>query len=360
MNLGFGDLLRGLGGPILVTGHTGFKGTWLTLLLETLGIPVIGLSLAPSQDSLFDRASRSGIISEQYSDIRNINSVKAFMVAHQPAAVIHMAAQPLVMQSYLSPLDTFETNVMGTANILSAAFEQPSVKAIVVVTTDKVYRNDNALKAFVESDPLEGKDPYSSSKVGAESVITAWQQIARIYGGPKLVSVRAGNVVGGGDWAQNRLMPDLVRGFIARESIPIRSPHSTRPWQHVLDPLIGYLMVLEAVLTGHKIDSINFGPEGDSLTVKDVVEISSRVWPNEVNVNFNFESNATSVEAINLQLNSTYAREIIGWSPYWSQRHAVESTIKWWDKVINKSLPPILAIKEDLDYLTNCLNSRNR
>ena len=215
MELMLGKRLRELPGPILITGHTGFKGTWLTFLLERLNVPVIGLSLEPEKDSLFDRAKRTGVIPEAFIDIREFHAISRFISEHQPSAVIHMAAQPLVLQSYKTPRETFETNVMGTANVLDAAFKTNSVEAVVVVTTDKVYRNDNSGQSFVETDPLAGKDPYSASKVGTESVVAAWQQIAKISGGPKVISVRAGNVIGGGDWAEDRLMPDLIRGLVS-------------------------------------------------------------------------------------------------------------------------------------------------
>jgi CDP-glucose 4,6-dehydratase len=253
-----------LSGAILITGHTGFKGTWLTLLLEKMGIPAIGYSLPPIQDSLYQRANRLGAIPEIFADIRDLNEVERFLATHKPSAIIHLAAQPLVLESYKKPLDTFETNVMGTANILSAAFNTSTIRAVVAATTDKVYRNDNLGKPFTETDPLSGKDPYSASKVGSEAAIAAWQNISNLSDGPKVVSVRAGNVIGGGDWAENRIMPDLVRGFTSNQPIQIRNPDSTRPWQHVLDPLYGYLLTLQSLLEDVTIDSINFGPSEKS------------------------------------------------------------------------------------------------
>jgi CDP-glucose 4,6-dehydratase len=249
--------LRALSGPVLVTGHSGFKGTWLTLLLEKLGIEVVGFSLSPEKDSLFDRASRTGAISEVFADIRDYERLNSYINSVKPSAIIHMAAQPLVLESYRLPKDTFDVNVMGTVNVLDSAFNTDSVKAVIVVTTDKVYRNDNSGLAFIESDPLEGKDPYSASKVGTEAVVAAWQQIQRTSGGPKVVAVRAGNVIGGGDWGDSRLLPDLIRSFSSGQKMTVRNPASTRPWQHVLDPLSGYISTLEAVLNDEKITSIN-------------------------------------------------------------------------------------------------------
>ena len=340
MELTLGKRLRELPGPILITGHTGFKGTWLTFLLERLNIPAIGLSLAPEKDSLFDRANRTGVIPEEFTDIRDADAVNRFMKKYQPSAVIHMAAQPLVLKSYEKPRETFETNVMGTVNLLDAAFNTKSVEAIVVVTTDKVYRNDNSGHAFVETDPLEGKDPYSASKVGTESVVAAWRQIAKVSGGPKVISVRAGNVIGGGDWAEHRLMPDLIRALIAGGSIQIRNPSSTRPWQHVLDPLHGYLMALEATLREATFTSINFGPDSESLTVREVIELGVASWPVNNGIRFKEDVQADSAEAINLQLDSGKAREDLGWRSVWNQRASVIVTIQWWNKVIIEGVSP--------------------
>lgn len=349
MDLALGKHLRELPGPVLVTGHTGFKGTWLTLLLQRLGVEVLGFSLAPESGSLFDRANRTGAIPEIFHDICDVSSLKLFLATHLPSAVIHMAAQPLVIESYIHPRQTFQTNVMGTVNILEAAFNTPSVKAVVVVTTDKVYRNDNSGRAFIETDPLAGKDPYSASKVGAEAAVAAWQQISKVSDGPTVVAVRAGNVIGGGDWAENRLMPDLIRGFSSGKVVTVRSPDSTRPWQHVLDPLHGYIMALEAVLDGKAIDALNFGPDASSLTVREVVEISRRAWSSSASVKY--EDGEDTREAISLQLNSTAARDSLHWRPRWLQTESVVSTVKWWDEVLNNSTNPEDACGRDIDFL---------
>jgi CDP-glucose 4,6-dehydratase len=335
----------------MITGHTGFKGTWLTLLLERLGVPVVGLSLPALPHSLYERARRSGAIPEEFLDIRDFQSVRNFMTKYKPSAIIHMAAQPLVLESYKNPRLTFETNVMGTVNVLDSAFATESVKAIVVVTTDKVYRNDNSGKKFVESDALAGKDPYSASKVGTESAVAAWQQISKIVNGPKIISVRAGNVIGGGDWAEDRLLPDLVRGFSTETPIRVRNAMSTRPWQHVLDPLVGYVMALESVLAGEKITAMNFGPSDDSIPVSDVVEISKESWPLPVSVEFGDALKEVSIEAIALQLDSELAKTSLNWSCAWNQRESVVATIKWWDQVLNNSVSPIVACASDIDFV---------
>jgi CDP-glucose 4,6-dehydratase len=333
MSLIVGESLSNLDGPILVTGHTGFKGTWLTLLLENLNLPIIGLSLDPQEDSLYTRLNRKNKISEEYIDIRDLEGVGDFLRRYRPSAIIHMAAQPLVLESYRKPRDTFEVNVMGTHTVLESAFELDCVKAVLVVTTDKVYRNDNSGEMFIESDPLKGKDPYSASKVATESVVSAWQQIVKLRGGPKITAVRAGNVIGGGDWSENRLLPDIVRAATENRVIQLRNPSSSRPWQHVLDPLTGYLMLLEKlVTTDFTADSMNFGPKGMSLTVKQVVDIFSRSWPHQLDVSILTQENY--LEAESLVLNSDFAASSLGWKQQWSQEMAVESTASWWRHLI--------------------------
>jgi CDP-glucose 4,6-dehydratase len=351
MDFMLGSRLRELPGPVLITGHTGFKGAWLTFLLERLGVPVVGYSLAPEPESLYARANRKGAIPEAYADIRNIDEVEAFLAKYRPSAIIHMAAQPLVLESYKTPRDTFNTNVMGTVNVLDAAFKTNSVEAIVVVTTDKVYRNENTGRAFIETDALAGKDPYSASKVGTESAVAAWQQISKVSGGPTVVSVRAGNVIGGGDWAQNRLIPDLVRGFASGKPIQIRNPESTRPWQHVLDPLSGYLMTLEAVLEGKKLFALNFGPGTESLTVREVVDIATGHWPMAESVTVTYEGGNGNFEAKSLQLDSSLARSSLSWKDSWNQKEAVIATIRWWDKVLNQSASAEEECQADISHL---------
>lgn len=351
MDFPLGTRLRGLPGPVLVTGHTGFKGTWLTFLLERLRVPVIGFSLTPERDSLFDRAKRTGSIPEEFLDIRNYDSLSEFISRYKPSVIIHMAAQPLVLRSYKNPRETFDTNVMGTVNILESSFKTNFVEAIIVVTSDKVYKNNNSGRAFVETDALAGKDPYSASKVATEAVVAAWQQIAKVSGGPKVASVRAGNVVGGGDWAESRLMPDLVRAYISGEEIVLRNPESTRPWQHVLDSLVGYLLGVEYTLVKGETESFNFGPDTKSLPVKEVAEISKKYWPTPVEIGILEESSSNQTEATSLSLNSHKARELLKWSPRWTQEEAVESTFQWWDKVLNRGINPTACCIDDLDRL---------
>jgi CDP-glucose 4,6-dehydratase len=347
-----GKALTALKGPILITGHTGFKGTWLTLLLEKMGLEVVGISLPADEDSLFKRLNRLGKVSESFTDIGNFELTQKKIAEYAPSVVFHMAAQPLVLNSYKSPRKTFDTNVMGTANILDSCFKTNSVKAVVAITTDKVYRNTNSNQRFTEKDSLAGKDPYSASKVGSEAAIAAWQQIALVNGGPRVISVRAGNVIGGGDFAENRLLPDLIKGFSANISVLVRNPNSTRPWQHVLDPLNGYINALAHTLEGGKEEAFNFGPKEESLAVSEVVKIASDIWGNNAKTVLDkdvFENR----ESLTLQLDSTLANSVLGWEPRWNQKNAIVSTVQWWKKVLLDNEDPLSVCQSDIEMLLN-------
>jgi CDP-glucose 4,6-dehydratase len=325
-----GQRLRELPGPLLLTGHTGFKGSWMTFLLEYLNVPLVGYSLPASRNSLFDRAGRGGAIAEVFADIRDYEALEELIDSHKPSTIIHMAAQPLVLKSYENPRETFDVNVMGTVNVLDIAFKRDFVKAIIVVTTDKVYRNDNSGRAFTESDALEGKDPYSASKVGTEAVVAAWQHISQVSGGPKVVSVRAGNVIGGGDFAEHRIIPDLLRGLMSQNPVEIRNPESTRPWQHVIEPLVGYICLLEHILDGGKTKNLNFGPDGPSLSVKKLIAIGSRIFPNLKKLTITNQDLDTLHESQCLSLAIDLSKFEIDWSPKWGQEEAILKTFKWW------------------------------
>jgi len=353
MDYPLGQHLRELQGPLLLTGHTGFKGTWMTFLLEHLNVSVVGYSLPAERDSLYDRAERTGAIPEVFSDIRDYVALEQFIDLHKPSTIIHMAAQPLVLKSYEKPRETFEVNVMGTANVLDIAFKRDFVKAIIVVTTDKVYRNDNSGRAFIETDPLGGKDPYSTSKVGAEAVAAAWQQIAKVSVGPRVVSVRAGNVVGGGDFAENRLIPDLIRGIHSGEVVEIRNPESTRPWQHVLDPLTGYLAALEISANSFDFENYNFGPIDNPITVFDLTKIAHEIFPSiEIQLQSPLLAKGAHQEATALALNSSLAKERLDWEPILDQETAIRSTFKWWHMYFrNLQTPTELCMSEIKSFL---------
>jgi CDP-glucose 4,6-dehydratase len=338
-----GKGLKGLKGPILVTGHTGFKGTWLTLLLECLDIPVVGLSQQPLENSLFNKLSRRGLLNEEFGDIRDRKLVETVFEKFKPSAVIHMAAQPLVSEGYRSPILTFETNVIGTANILDIGVRSDGVSGIVSVTTDKVYRNNESGIKFKEQDPLEGKDPYSASKVGSEASIAAWQQISKINGGPPICSARAGNVIGGGDYTEGRLMKDISNSLINDMALEVRNFKSNRPWQHVLDPLRGYIGLLEHTLrTGESI-AMNFGPREASLSVEQVVIKSREFWSDITDTKDQTfletkQSLVQFAESENLDLDSSLAASLLGWNPKWDQYESIERTLKWWHSVECKKM----------------------
>lgn len=353
MEISLGQRLRDLPGTLLLTGHSGFKGTWMTLFLEHLSVPVIGYSLKPEKDSLFDRTKRAGSIPEKFADIRDYEELERFIDLHRPSTIIHMAAQPLVLKSYKSPRETFDINVMGTVNVLDIAFKKDFIEAIVIVTTDKVYRNDNSGRSFIESDPLEGKDPYSASKVGTEAVVSAWQQISRTSGGPKVVSVRAGNVIGGGDYAENRIIPDLIRAIIASEATEIRNPDSTRPWQHVLDPLHGYVKSLESLIMGEDIASLNFGPTDNSLKVSDVVKIAVEHFPILSELIYSESKEKTLLESISLGLNPEKSVDKLNWQPKWDQVEAISKTFVWWKRVLEEKTNPNTACNQNIEEFLN-------
>lgn len=319
----------------------------MTFLLEHLGVPLIGYSLPAEKGSLFDRASRIGAIPEVFEDIRDYQNLEKFIDEHKPSTIIHMAAQPLVLESYENPRETFDVNIMGTVNVLDIAFKKDFVKAIIVVTTDKVYRNDNSRRAYVETDPLEGKDPYSASKVGTEAVIAAWQQIAKESGGPSLVSVRAGNVIGGGDFAKNRIIPDIIRGVMTGNPIKIRNPESTRPWQHVLDPCKGYVMTLEMSLTNRNHSNLNFGPKDENLTVREVAQIAKSYFP-ILELDFDTSSLFQNRESTYLSLDSSLSLEFLNWCPTFTQQEAVQMSFAWWRKAINEKASIFELCLEDV------------
>lgn len=343
--------LANLDGPILITGHTGFKGTWMSFLLDFLGIEWIGVGLEAKQGSLAEKVEISKDPRSTILDIKEFKKLKIFFDEFRPSAIVHLAAESLVLESYLKPLKFFETNVLGTANLLEVSMTCSSVKCIGVVTTDKVYQNQNLGRRFVETDPLEGKDPYSSSKVGTESVIMAYQNLSVGANSPKILALRAGNVIGGGDFAENRLIPDLVRSKVKGEGLNIRNPASTRPWQHVLDPLLGYLAALDWSLENKKQENFNFGPIEASLRVEEVVRIAGTIWPDILVSASSAKSTSNSVEfeeAKNLDLDPTKSIRELSWSPRWNQVDATKKSINWWQEVLSGSKTPQEAIKSDL------------
>jgi len=347
-----GDNLKRLNGPIFITGYTGFKGGWLSLLLNHLGIAHFGYSLEAEMDSLYRRVNLESMSKGVVGDIRDLENLSKVIKDVRPSVVIHLAAQSLVLKSYQEPLETFQINCIGTANVLQAAFETPSVEIVLVITTDKVYRNDNTGIRFVESDPLEGKDPYSASKVAAEAVCAAWQQISKISSGPKVIVARAGNVIGGGDFADNRLIPDLIRSFLSGDKVNIRNPKATRPWQHVLDPLIGYLKYIEYSLSeNQQVPALNFGPLEPSLEVCRVLEIFESTFQGKILSESELKNDA--FESQRLDLAPTRATNLLGWEPRWNQEEAIAKTIEWWNKVIFEKSGAFEMCQNDIQIALN-------
>jgi CDP-glucose 4,6-dehydratase len=318
---------------VFVTGHTGFKGSWLCLWLYSLGAKVFGYALEPPTDpSLYELCGIDRLVHSTTADIRNFKPLKKALLAARPGIVIHMAAQPIVRESYKVPVDTFSTNVMGTVNILEAVRSCESVKAVVNVTTDKVYENRGRRRAYREEEPLGGYDPYSSSKAGSELVAQAY---LRSYG-MKVATARAGNVIGGGDWAVDRLVPDFVRAILKGGKVEIRNPKAVRPWQHVLDPLGGYLLLAERLYKhGHKYaEAWNFGPDDkNSKPVEWVVKNLCKKWGKEAECanspHLNAGNSNSLHEAAFLTLNSAKAREKLGWRPKWDLEKAIDKIIEW-------------------------------
>ena len=323
------------GKTVLITGHTGFKGSWLALWLSKMGAHVVGYSLeAPTQPNHFTLLTLD--IVSIIGDILDKNHLQSVFDEYKPDIVFHLAAQALVRDSYAQPAKTFETNVMGTVNVLDCC-RISNVKAIVNVTSDKCYHNSEQIWGYREIDPLGGRDPYSASKGAAELVGQSYRASffnVESYGtthSTLLADVRAGNVIGGGDWAKDRLIPDIIRSIQKSESVTIRSPKSTRPWQHVLEPLSGYLQIGWRLLEGKKefADNWNFGPTDEAiLTVADVLEHIKRFIPE---LNYTIEENPNNPhEAGLLQLDSTKARKVLNWRNIWNSSTTFEKTASWY------------------------------
>lgn len=315
------------GKGVFVTGHTGFKGSWLCLWLHSLGAKVTGYALEPPTDpSLFEICGISKLVRSAIADIRNFSLLKRALLAAEPEIVIHMAAQPLVRESYKYPVATFETNVMGTANLLEAVRQCPSVKAIVNVTTDKVYENPDRCRAIKECEPLGGYDPYSSSKACSELVTSAYRRSF----GLNIATARAGNVIGGGDWAADRLVPDFVRAILKGKNIKIRNPKAVRPWQHVLEPLGGYLLLAEKLYkNGPKYaGSWNFGPDKkDAKPVEWIVKKLCEKWGEGARYAIDKEKHPH--EAHYLRLDCSKAKHKLEWHPKWNLEKALGKIIEW-------------------------------
>jgi len=324
------------GKRVLLTGHTGFKGGWLSLWLQEAGAEVTGLALpAPTTPSLFEVARVGVGMNSVLGDIRDLEQVRAVFASNRPEIVFHLAAQPLVRYSYSAPVETYATNVMGTVHVLEAARQISGVRAIVNITSDKCYENREWPWGYRENDPMGGYDPYSNSKGCAELVAAAYRSsyfnpAEHARHGVALATVRAGNVIGGGDWAADRLIPDILRAIEAGVPVNIRSPRAIRPWQHVLEPLDGYLSLAEKLYSEGcaYAEGWNFGPaDDDAKPVQWIVEHLTRAWGE--GASWQLDTQPQPHEAHYLKLDCSKARLQLGWQPRWNLAHALQSIIDW-------------------------------
>ena len=322
------------GKRILVTGHSGFTGSWVCLWLHQIGAKVYGFSLPPiTEPSLYNILGIDNLVSSEFNDICDLDKLKFAFKKFQPDLVLHLAAQPLVRKSYVDPILTFTTNAVGTAHVLEAARLTESVKGVVCVTTDKVYKNKEWLWPYRENDTLGGKDPYSASKSAAEMIIDSYQHsFGKLDGsGMAIATARGGNIIGGGDWSEDRLIPDFVRAVVLNSKLMLRYPNSIRPWQHVLALTQGYLMLLAGLLEQPEkfARPWNFGPhEIKTFTVREVLEILSEEWGSpELEY-----MESPLAEACALALDSSSARNVLNWIPAWDTRRVISETANWYKK----------------------------
>jgi CDP-glucose 4,6-dehydratase len=324
------------GKKVLITGHTGFKGSWLSIWLKYLGAEVIGISLdPPTEISLYKQANVAKGMLSLREDIRNGSAIKRIFKEHKPQIIFHLAAQALVRYSYEEPVETYEVNVIGTLNILEAIRSIDTVQAAVMATTDKCYKNEENKHAYSETDTLGGHDPYSSSKAAAELLIASYRdsfypKIQLENHNTAIATVRAGNVIGGGDWAQDRLIPDIIRAFTEGYELEIRNPDAVRPWQHVLDPLSGYIQLAELLATrGNDFaEAWNFGPDSeDEYTVNWIVEQMAKSWGKDAK--WKVDKDNHPHEANYLKLNCKKANNNLNWFPKWNLSQSLKKIIEW-------------------------------
>ena len=322
----------------LITGHTGFKGAWLAAMLKAEGHEVVGISLPALDKSLYKDASLADLFSKEYFiDIRNRSEFKNAIKSINADVAFHLAAQPLVRESYKTPIETYETNVMGTLNFLDG-IRETNIQAAVVITTDKVYKNRNLLRGYTESDELGGHDPYSSSKAAADIATQSW---VSSFESKKISIARAGNVIGGGDWAADRLIPDLVNAFTSGAPANIRYPNSIRPWQHVADCLTGYLALSKAMLSGGVTGEWNFGPSIDMDTkVSKVADLAVNAWGN--GASWTVDGDPQLHEAGYLLLDSSKARQELNWNDKLDLRATIEWTMDFYKAAVNGKSPRAL------------------
>lgn len=317
----------------LVTGHTGFKGSWLSLMLQMQGHTVSGISLDPAEKSLFNQANLSNLFQNDLRiDIRKSAELSSAVKKIDPEVIIHLAAQPLVRESYKDPVGTFETNVLGTLNLLEATKALTNLRATLVITTDKVYKNHNHLRGYVETDELGGDDPYSASKAAADIATQSW---VKSFATTPVAIARAGNVIGGGDWATDRIIPDLVNAYCSNQIPTLRYPNAIRPWQHVLDCLNGYMKLVDSMISDGISGEWNFGPDLiEKYEVLDLVKTFAKLWGvQESDSAWTIEGTEQLHEAGYLLLDSSKSRNVLGWSDKLSFQQNVDWTSNWYQSV---------------------------
>ena len=340
---------------VLITGVTGFKGAWLCLILKMLNAKILGVGYKPNKNqNLFDQLKLEKEIKLKYTDIRNYKKLKKIIDDFSPQIVFHLAAQPIIFQSYKDPISTININSIGTMNILDILRGSKHIKSIVCVTSDKCYANNYSTKGFIETDRLGGSDPYSASKASAEIIINSYKESFFKAKKVGVASARAGNVIGGGDWSPDRLIPDTINSLINKKKIFLRNPGYNRPWQHVLEPLNGYLILAKKLYKqpNKYSSSWNFGSEKNTVTsVYDVVKKMINIWGSgkiKVKKNFKF------YEQKNLQLNITKAKKILKWSPFYSITQSVKSTVDWYSDVhFGKITPREITVNQINEYFKN-------
>ncbi len=337
------------GRKVFITGHTGFKGSWLILLLHYLGAEIHGFALAPpTMPNLYGCAESESLLTSKFGDVRDLGLLTESLNVAEPEVVIHLAAQSLVRKSYVQPEETYSTNVMGTVNLLEAVRSSQSVKAVIVVTSDKCYENRETFIGYREYDSLGGDDPYSSSKACAELVAMAYRKSFL----PILATARAGNVIGGGDWGQDRLVPDCLAAFAAGRDVILRNPKAVRPWQHVLEALSGYLILAEKLFLDPQTyaGAWNFGPDvRDCVAVEAVVGKLLDKW--SCNCRVRIDKGAQYKETHQLRLDSSRARKNLGWSPCWNLEEALDSVVEWGKAYQDKADMRSVSLKQIEQFL---------
>jgi len=341
---------------VLITGHTGFKGSWLVQLLNQWGAEVFGYALKPeTQPALFIEANLSKFCHHTIANVQDVTRLQKLVHSAQPEVVFHLAAQPLVLHSYKEPLETWKTNVLGTANLLESLRQIKHLCVAIIVTTDKVYENQKWVYAYRETDKLGGYDPYSSSKAAMELAVSSWRNsfLSIPVSKVRLASARAGNVIGGGDWSKDRIVPDMVRHLKAGNLIPVRNPNAIRPWQHVLEPLTGYMCLAECLYHSDNPElqsAFNFGPDIESCkTVKDLVEEGLKHWPGQWD---DRAKNKVPHESEFLKLNIDKTQSLIKWTPRWNFKKAVRCTLDWYYRHHQGESAIALMQKQINDYQT--------